>query len=61
MFLLLFADDVVLVSSTLAGLQNQICNLQRASESWGLTVVIDKTKDDFQKERPYYFRRKMVS
>ena len=59
-FLLLFADDVVLVSSTSAGLQNQISNLQRASEYWGLTVVLDKTKDDFQKERPHYVRRKMI-
>ena len=43
-FLLLFADDVVLVSSTPAGLQNQISNLQKASDSLGLTVNLDKTK-----------------
>jgi len=42
--LLLFADNVVLVSSTPAGLQNQISNLQKASDSLGLTVNLDKTK-----------------
>jgi hypothetical protein len=43
-FLLLFADDIVLLSSTPAGLQNQITNLERASKSLGLTVNLDKTK-----------------
>ena len=43
-FLLLFADDVILVSSSPAGLQNQINNLEKASESLGLSVNLDKTK-----------------
>ena len=42
--LLLFADDIVLVSSTPSGLQNQINNLEKASNSLGLTVNLDKTK-----------------
>ena len=43
-FLLLFADDIVLVSSTPSSLQNQINNLEKASNSLGLTVNLDKTK-----------------
>ena len=43
-FLLLFADDTVLVSSTPSGLQNQINNLEKASNSLGLIVNLDKTK-----------------
>ena len=43
-FLLMFADDIVLISSTPSGLQNQINNLRKASESLGLTVNLDKTK-----------------
>ena len=42
--LLLFTDDVVLVSSTPAGPQNQISNLQKTSDSLGLTVNLGKTK-----------------
>ena len=44
MFLLLFPEDIVLVSSTPSGLQNQINNLENASNSLGLTVNLDKTK-----------------
>ena len=43
-FLLLFADDVVLVSSTPGGLQNQIKIEKKTSESLGLRVYLDKTK-----------------
>ena len=43
-FLLLLTDDIVLVSSTPSGLQNQIHNLDEASNSVGLTVNLDKTK-----------------
>ena len=43
-FLLLFADDVVLVSSTPVGLQNHISNPQKVSDSLGLAVNLDKTK-----------------
>ena len=41
---LLFADDIVLVSSTPSGLQNQINNLEKASKSLRLTINLDKTK-----------------
>ena len=44
MFLLLFADDIVLLSSTPSGLQNQIDSLEKVSQSLGLTVNLDKTK-----------------
>ena len=43
-FSLLFADDIVLVSQTPAGLQNQINNLKSASEELGLEVNLDKSK-----------------
>ena len=43
-FSLLFADDIILVSSTPSGLQNQINSLEKASKSLGLTVNLDKTK-----------------
>ena len=43
-FLLLFADDVVLISTTPTGLQNQINNLVKVSNSLDLKVNIDKTK-----------------
>ena len=42
--LLLFADDIVLVSSTPAGLQNQINNLEKCSKFVSLAVNLDKTK-----------------
>ena len=45
MFLLLFADDIVLLSSTPSGLQNQIDSLEKkVSQSMGVTVNLDKTK-----------------
>ena len=43
-FLLSFADDTVLLSSTLTGFQNQINSLEKASSSLGLTVNIEKAK-----------------
>ena len=43
-FSLLFADDIVLVSSTPSELQNQINSFEKASKSLGLTVNLDKTK-----------------
>ena len=43
-FLLLFADDIVLLSSTPTGLQNQINSLVKASCSLGLVVNLEKTK-----------------
>ena len=43
-FSLLFADDIVLISQTPAGLQNQLNNLKKASEELGLEVNLEKTK-----------------
>ena len=43
-FLLLFADDICLLSTTPIGLQNQIDNLEKASSNLGLTVNLNKTK-----------------
>lgn len=43
-FFLLFADDVVLLSTTPSGLQNQLDNLETISEELGLTVNMTKTK-----------------
>ena len=43
-FLLLFADDICLISTTPSGLQNQLNNLEKASSALGLTVNLKKTK-----------------
>ena len=43
-FSLLFADDIVLVSLTPSGLQNQLNNLKIESEKLGLEVNLNKTK-----------------
>ena len=43
-FLLLFADDIVLFSSTVAGLQNLIIELERYCDKYKLNVNSDKTK-----------------
>ena len=43
-FSLLFADDIVLIAKTPAGLQNQINNLRTASTNIGLEVNLEKTK-----------------
>ena len=44
LFSLLFADDIVLLSSTPVGLQDQIDNLSNISKRLGLSVNIEKTK-----------------
>ena len=44
LFTLLFADDLVLLSDTVIGLQNQINNMRKASENLGLVVNTNKTK-----------------
>jgi len=44
MFLLLFADDLTLLSSTIVGLQNQINALHSAIARVSLTVNLDKSK-----------------
>ena len=41
---LLFADDIVLISTTPIGLQNQLNSLKEASDEIGLSVNHDKTK-----------------
>ena len=43
-FILLFADDIALISSTPIGLQNQLNVLQTCCDEMKLTVNIDKTK-----------------
>ena len=43
-FLLIFADDIALISTSPVGLQTQINNLAYASEQIGLNVNITKTK-----------------
>ena len=45
-FLLLFADDIVLFSLTPGGLQNQLDNLARASDRLGLRVNLEKNKNN---------------
>jgi len=44
LFVLLFADDVVLLSDTVPGLQNQINNLEAAAGRLGLRANLQKTK-----------------
>ena len=44
LFTLLFADDIALIATTPAGLQNQINILKRGAERLGLVVNLDKTK-----------------
>ncbi len=41
--LLLFADDVILVSDVISGLQKQLNILEKYADTWGLTVNLDKT------------------
>jgi hypothetical protein len=43
LFILLLADDLILVSETVIGLQTQLRNLHRASMSLGLTVNMEKS------------------
>lgn len=43
-YLLLFADDAVLISETKEGLQETLNNLVQYCRKWNLTVNIDKTK-----------------
>ena len=44
LFLLLFVDDIVLLSDTVPGLQNQINNLKNAANKLGLVINTEKTK-----------------
>ena len=44
LFLLLYADDVILFSETVTGLQNQLNKLSECAASLDLTVNIKKTK-----------------
>ena len=41
---LLYADDLALVSTSMAGLQAQLDVLQEYADRWGLTVNVEKTK-----------------
>ena len=44
LFLLLFPDDLTLLSSTVIGLQNHLNVLQEATQRLGITVNLDKSK-----------------
>ena len=44
LYLLLFADDAVLVSETREGLQRSLDNLHEYCIKWNLNVNIEKTK-----------------
>ena len=44
LFLLLFADDLTLLATTVVGLQNQLNVLSKAAARLGLTINIDKSK-----------------
>ena len=43
-YLLLFADDAVLFSDTIEGLQSSLNNLESYCNKWNLEVNVDKTK-----------------
>ena len=43
LFLILYADDLVLFSETVEGLQNLLDNLHVYANKWHLTVNTDKT------------------
>ena len=42
--ILMFADDMIILSTTVEGLQNGLNNLSDYCKKWGLTVNISKTK-----------------
>ena len=44
LFLMLYADDMVLFSETVHGLQDLLNNLEKYSDKWKLTVNTEKTK-----------------
>ena len=44
LYLLLFADDAVIFSDTVEGLQSSLKYLEMFCNKWDLTVNIDKTK-----------------
>ena len=70
LFILLFADDIVLLSDTIVGLQNQLDVLARNGGRLDLHVNLDKKKNivifrnggycDFQKWGIHCQERKMV-
>ena len=43
-YLLLFADDAVIISETPSGLQKSLDNLECYCKRWNLTVNVEKTK-----------------
>ena len=43
LFILLFADDAVLISYTLEGLQSLLNQLHSYCDKWGISVNVDKT------------------
>ncbi len=62
LLILLFADDVILISDTVNGLQTQIDTLFQYTISWKLTVNTDKTKIVvFRKGSPLASREKWAT
>ncbi len=68
LFLLLFADDIVLFSHSIVGLQHQIYELETYCEESGLTVNMDKTKvmvfkngGNLAKSEKWYYQGKALA
>ncbi len=66
--LLMFADDVVLVSHTISGLQQQLHILETYADTWGLTVNLDKSNivvfrrgGPLSKKEIWYYKGKHVA
>ena len=59
--LLLFADDVILLSNTIVGLQNQLDSLKREANRLYLAVNLEENKHDISYGwSPRYTRRVVV-
>ena len=56
LFLLMFADDIALLSSTPVGLQNQLNVLYKTADRLGLLVNLEKTKIAVFKNGDYLTR-----
>ena len=59
-FLLLFADDVILMSSTPAGLQNQLNHFKNEADRLYLSVNLDKTNIMIFRMGEHLVAREMV-
>ena len=50
-YLLIFADDAVIFSDSIVGLQSSLNNLQSYCLKWNLKVKVDKTKISYFRKR----------